>query len=119
MAVVGLDASRKVAIVSAISRGERFGAVHRVAWKKPATVEEVEKIFAELPRGHLIVVTGLRWLLSARPGGFEPLRRFVEGVIADGNQNAWLLESGHFVWEYASRISPIASLVLDQLRLLR
>jgi hypothetical protein len=111
VAVVGLDAARKVAIVSAISRGERFGAVTRVAWKKPATLEEVDKIFADLPRGHLIVVTGLRWLLSARPGGFVPLRRFVEGIIADGNHNAWLLESGHFVWEYAGKVSPIASLV--------
>ncbi len=116
VAVVGLDAARKVAMVSAISRGERFGAVRRVAWKKPATLDEVERVLADLPRGHLIVVTGLRWLISARPGGFDPLRRFVEGVVADANQNAWLLESGHFVWEYACRISAIGSLVTTIVR---
>lgn len=116
VAVVGLDGASKVAMVSAIARGERFGAVKRISLKKPTSVSDVEAILADLPRGHLIVVSGLRWLLSQKPGGFAPFRRLVEGIVADGNQNAWLVESGYLVWKFATEIAPIDSLITEVVR---
>jgi hypothetical protein len=46
-------------------------------------------------------------MLAMRPGGFEPLRRFVQGVIEDGGRNAWLVHGDLLFWQYASHVAPL------------
>ena len=40
------------------------------------------------PRGSSSSSTGFHWMLSMAPGGFEPLRRFVKGIIEEGGRQA-------------------------------
>lgn len=106
-AVLSVDGAGQGALLAAISRGDRLAQVRRISFARPVTTAEVDALFAELGRGELVVVGGLQWLLSAKPGGYEPVRAFLAGVIADAGNNAWLVESSTLVWRYACRIAPV------------
>jgi Kef-type K+ transport system membrane component KefB len=107
VALVGHDGVGKGAISGAIVRSRNWKGVRRVHPTAPMTVKNVEAIFRERTDGHLVVVDGLHWMLAMRPGGFEPLRRFVQGVIEDAGRNAWLVHGDLLFWQYASHVAPL------------
>jgi len=108
VALVGPDGVGKGAVANAIVRG--VDGVKPEAWTftKPATVEEVDQWFATPRENRLVTVGGFHWLVSARPGGIEPLRRFVAGVIADEGKNAWLIRTDLLVWRFITSLAPVA-----------
>ena len=107
VALVGPDGVGKGAVSRAIERSRSWRKVQRIVFDGPGSVEQVERLFEQPARGTLRVVEGLHWLVAMRPGGFEPLRRFVEGVLAGGAQCGWLVHADPLVWRYAGRIAPL------------
>lgn len=107
VALVGMDGVGKGALASAIIRSQRWRNVHRIQLRKSTTVEEVAAWFQSGHEGHLYVLGGMHWLIAMRPRGFEPLRRFVQGVIEDGGRNAWLVQADELVWEYGQQLAPL------------
>ncbi|MFW5924887.1 MAG: cation:proton antiporter [Myxococcota bacterium] len=105
--LVGLDGVGKGAVSSAIVRSRAWKQVRRIHPTRPLSVAEVKELFRDRTEGHLIVVSGLHWMVSMQPGGFEPLRRFVRGVIQDGGRNAWLVHADLLFWQYASHVAPM------------
>ncbi|MGE0789504.1 MAG: cation:proton antiporter [Sandaracinaceae bacterium] len=99
VAVVGPDGVGKSAFVSAVQRAKRWTKVRVFDPREPATVEQVEAMFDRHVEGQLVVVIGVRWLRSLTPGGFAPLRRFVELVVEDAGKNAFLVQADRLVWE--------------------
>tara|TARA_B100001750_G_scaffold235830_1_gene238870 strand:+ start:106 stop:4887 length:4782 start_codon:yes stop_codon:yes gene_type:complete len=108
VAVVGLDGVGKASVTSAIIRGGRWKSVKRFSLDRPFTVADVNGLLEEARSASLVVVDGLFWMVAAKPGGFEPLRRFVDGVLADGDQRSWLVQAEDVFWRYASAVAPIA-----------
>ncbi|MFW6051745.1 MAG: cation:proton antiporter [Myxococcota bacterium] len=108
VALVGLDGVGKGALSSAIVRSRAWRNVRRIHFTAPQSVADVEALFRERTEGHLIVVDALHWLVSMKPGGFEPLRLFVRKVIRDGGRNAWLVHGDLLFWQYASNVAPLA-----------
>ena len=107
VALVGVDGVGKAAVASAVVRGGRWKNVRRLAFDGPVSLEEVDAIFQETPEGQLVVVNGLHWMISMEPGGFEPLRRFVSGIIAEGGRRRWLAHANVLFWNFASTIAPL------------
>ena len=117
VALVGVDGVGKSAVVSAIVRSRRWKNVRRVAFHKPVTVEDVQAIFQDSAEGQLVVVDGLRWMLSLAPGGFEPLRRFVAGIISEGGRRRWLTHGDALFWNFASTVAPLRDAFPEVIRL--
>jgi hypothetical protein len=107
VALVGADGVGKGAVASAIVRGVDGVKPDTWTFAGPVTVEQVDQFLATPRKNRLITVGGFHWLVSARPGGIEPLRRFVAGVIADDGKNAWLVKADSLVWEFAASLAPI------------
>ena len=107
VALVGVDGVGKAAVASAVVRGGRWKNVRHLSFSEPIGIEEVEALFQESPEGQLVVVNGLHWLISMEPGGFEPLRRFVSGIIAEGGRRRWLAHANVLFWNFASTIAPL------------
>jgi Kef-type K+ transport system membrane component KefB len=115
--LVGPDGVGKAAVSSAIVRARAWKNVRRVNLTRPTSVQDVQELFKGKAEGHLVVVDGLHWMLAMRPGGFEPLRRFVDGVIADGGRNAWLVHADLLFWRYASQVAPLEEAFPELVRL--
>lgn len=107
VALVGVDGVGKAAVSSAIVRSRRWKNVKRVTFNAPVTVEDVDAIFQDAPEGQLVVVDGLHWMLSMAPGGFDPLRRFVKGIIEEGGRRRWLGHGAVLFWNFASTVAPL------------
>jgi Kef-type K+ transport system membrane component KefB len=107
VALLGPDGVGKGAVANAIVRGVDGAKPESWTFQGPTTVQEVERWFATPRERRIITVGGFHWLVSARPGGIEPLRRFVAGVVADAGRNAWLLRADSLVWDFAATLSPI------------
>jgi Kef-type K+ transport system membrane component KefB len=107
VALVGVDGVGKAAVSSAIVRSRRWKNVKRVVFSAPVTVADVEAIFQDAPEGQLVVVDGLHWMLSMAPGGFDPLRRFVKGIIEEGGRRRWLAHGAVLFWNFASTVAPL------------
>ncbi|MDH3727688.1 MAG: hypothetical protein OER77_09165, partial [Myxococcales bacterium] len=107
VALVGVDGVGKAAVSSAIVRSRRWKNVKRVVFTAPVTVEDVDAIFQDNPEGQLVVVDGLHWMLSMAPGGFDPLRRFVSGIIEEGGRRRWLAHGAVLFWNFASTVAPL------------
>ena len=108
VALVGLDGIGKGAVTAAIVRHRAFRSVRRLKFTAPVSVEQVEEVFQARSEGQLVVVTGFKWLMAMRPGGFAPLRRFVSGVLDDGGKNAWLVQADQIVWGHATQLAALA-----------
>lgn len=115
VALVGVDGVGKAAISQAIVRTRGWRKVERVNFNEPTSVAQVEAMFRARGSGNLIVLEGLHWLMAMRPGGFEPLRAFVEGIVADAGKNAWLLHADLLVWRYASTVAAMSHAFPDAL----
>ncbi|MEM7138139.1 MAG: cation:proton antiporter [Myxococcota bacterium] len=107
VALVGVDGVGKAAVSSAIVRSRRWKNVKRVVFTGPVSVEDVDAIFQDKPEGQLVVVDGLHWMLSMAPGGFDPLRRFVSGIIEEGGRRRWLAHGAVLFWNFASTVAPL------------
>jgi hypothetical protein len=117
VALVGVDGVGKAAVSSAIVRSRRWKNVKRVVFAGPVTVEDVDAIFQDAPEGQLVVVDGLHWMLSMAPGGFEPLRRFVKGIIEEGGRRRWLTHGAVLFWNFASTVAPLRDAFPELIRL--
>lgn len=116
-ALVGIEGVGRGAFLGAAARSDRWSHVKRVAFTRPTDLAEIDAAFEETPRGGLIVVSGLSWCSSPRPGGFEPLRRFVDLVVADRGRSAWLLEIDTMVWRYACQCAPLGDVFGEVVRI--
>ncbi|MBX2811776.1 MAG: hypothetical protein KTR25_08195 [Myxococcales bacterium] len=105
--VVGTEGSGRRALLSSLTRGDRFGQLRSIAFTEPAAEQEVHVGLEELGQGQLIVVTGLSWLVSASDCGFSGLRALVDGILADEGRNAFLVEADALAWSWASAIAPL------------
>ncbi len=117
VALVGVDGVGKVAVSSAIVRSRRWKNVKRVVFTAPVSVEDVDVIFQDAPEGQLVVVDGLHWMLSMAPGGFDPLRRFVKGIIEEGGRRRWLAHGAVLFWNFASTVAPLRDAFPETIRL--
>ncbi|UCH29113.1 MAG: cation:proton antiporter, partial [Myxococcales bacterium] len=117
VALIGVDGVGKAAVSSAIVRSRRWKNVKRVVFTGPVTVEDVDAIFQDAPEGQLVVVDGLHWMLSMAPGGFEPLRRFVKGIIEEGGRRRWLTHGAVLFWNFASTVAPLKDAFPELIRL--
>ncbi len=107
VAMIGADGVGKGAVVNAVVRGLPGLKTIRIEPKAPVTLAEVEGWLAELAGGELVLMDGLKWLFSTRPGGFAPLRRWVDGVIATAGRVYWVVSASSSVWSYASAAAPL------------
>ncbi|MCB9634410.1 MAG: cation:proton antiporter [Sandaracinus sp.] len=105
--LVGLDGVGKASVSNAIVRGGRWRQVRRITLDKPMDVAAVEALLKETNDAQLVVLDGLCWMVSAEPGGFAPLRRFVDGVVADGGKRAWLVHAEELFWRWGKAIAPL------------
>jgi Kef-type K+ transport system membrane component KefB len=117
VALVGVDGVGKAAVSSAIVRSRRWKNVKRVVFTAPVTVADVDAIFQDAPEGQLVVVDGLHWMLSMAPGGFDPLRRFVKGIIEEGGRRRWLAHGAVLFWNFASTVAPLRDAFPETIRL--
>lgn len=117
VALVGVDGVGKAAVSSAIVRSRRWKNVKRVSFTGPVSVEDVDAIFQDKPEGQLVVVDGLHWMLSMAPGGFDPLRRFVSGIIEEGGRRRWLAHGAVLFWNFASTVAPLRDAFPEVIRL--
>jgi len=117
VALIGVDGVGKAAVSSAIVRSRRWKNVKRVVFTGPVSVEDVDAIFQDTPEGQLVVVDGLHWMLSMAPGGFEPLRRFVKGIIEEGGRRRWLTHGAVLFWNFASTVAPLRDAFPELIRL--
>ncbi|MEZ4339702.1 MAG: cation:proton antiporter [Sandaracinaceae bacterium] len=108
VAVVGPDGVGKSAFVNAAVRAKRWPKIRELKLRSPATLEEVDALFEAGSEGHLVVVSGLHWLLSLGPGGLAPLRRFAAKVVEDAGRNAFLIRADRLVWEQCKACAPLA-----------
>jgi Kef-type K+ transport system membrane component KefB len=107
VALVGPEGVGKGALTRAIVRSKSFRNVRRIALTKRVTESEVASWFEKRQEGELSVLTGFHWLVSMLPGGFGPLRRFVEGVVAEHGRTSWLVSADAVVWDYARQAAAI------------
>jgi Kef-type K+ transport system membrane component KefB len=117
VALVGVDGVGKAAVSSAIVRSRRWKNVKRVVFTAPVSVEDVDAIFQDSPEGQLVVVDGLHWMLSMAPGGFDPLRHFVKGIIEEGGRRRWLAHGAVLFWNFASTVAPLRDAFPETIRL--
>ena len=108
VAVIGVEGVGRGSVASAAVRAGRWRRVRNVTFAGPATVEDVVEQLGTITDAQLVVVDGLHWLLSARPDGLAPLRRFVDEVVADRGKRAWLVVAESLFWEYASSVAPLS-----------
>jgi Kef-type K+ transport system membrane component KefB len=117
VALVGVDGVGKAAVSSAIVRSKRWKNVRRVVFTAPVTTADVDAIFQDTPEGQLVVVDGLHWMLSMAPGGFDPLRRLVKGIIEEGGRRRWLTHGAVLFWNFASTVAPLKDAFPEIIRL--
>jgi Kef-type K+ transport system membrane component KefB len=108
VALIGPPGAGHRAIVRAALRSLRSKGQHEFAPEGPVGVDEVEGWFDRSRHGHVHVLSNLHWLFSLQAGGFEPLRRLLDGISADSGRNAWLATFDEPTWRYASAVVPLA-----------
>ncbi|MCU0691623.1 MAG: hypothetical protein MUF54_09500, partial [Polyangiaceae bacterium] len=106
VALIGPDGVGKGAVANAILRGFDAQRVETLSLSAPVSVGEVDSWFSTPREGRFVAVTGFYWLFAACPGGLEPLRRFVAGVVADQGRNAWMVRGDALTWAFAARLAP-------------
>jgi len=113
VAVVGSDSSVRGALVAALTRRAELANVRRMPLLRPVGVREVEQLLADVGRQEVVLVSGLGFATSARPGGMEPLERLVRAVLSDRGRNAWIFEIDDVVWRHLARRSHLGSALME------
>ena len=113
VAFVGPEGVGKGAMLQAAVRASGLRSVKRIHIDKPVDRDQVDEWLAELQPGQLVVVSGFHWMLSLAPGGFEPLRRFLDGILNDRGQCAFVMSADEVVWNMAKQVVPLASVFAE------
>ncbi|MCB9677576.1 MAG: hypothetical protein H6737_20890 [Alphaproteobacteria bacterium] len=116
VALVGQDSIGRRALASALVRGLGTGRVTRRSPTAPLNVADVDRWFTEDPGG-VVILEGLQHLFEVRPGGFEPLRRFVRGVVDDDGRTAWIVLVDLPVWHFAVRSAGVDTVFAQAIRM--
>ncbi len=99
--MVGLDLQAGLALITAATRSQQ---PIRWAPDRPVSVDEVEAWLEALPsEPRTVVVQGIRWLFTRRPGGTAPLERLVRGIVSDRGHHAFVVLADQAVWSFAVR----------------
>ena len=118
VAVVGVAGIGNAAVINTLLRGlPEQAIIHRVRLEGRTTVEQVEeRILRPMrgARGNIMVVEGFNWLFTIRPGGFSPLRAFIDGVLEDRGGNGWIVSTERPVWSYAKRVLPLEDIFCER-----
>lgn len=115
--LAGPDGVGKGAVANAIVRGLPTREIVNIELTAPATEQQVASWFDRTAENRLVTVSGFHWLMSAAPGGFAPLRRFVQGVVEDAGKNAWLMRVDDLVWEFACEVAALEDAFPEIVRL--
>ena len=115
VAVVGADAAGRGALVGALLRSGK--SVRRIAFSHPTSVAQLRASLVDIASGVTVQLSGLSWLVAARPGGFEPLRALLDHIVKEERRIGWLLEADELVWDFAASASPLADVFATQVRL--
>lgn len=100
VALVGLDGIAKRALANALVRGLGHTRIDRHTPTRPVDVTEVNAWFEREPGG-VLILDGLSYLVQSQPGGFRPLKRFVQGMVEDGGRTAFLVLAEPAAWSHA------------------
>lgn len=101
VALVGMDGIAKRALANALIRGLGHVRVDRHVPDRPVEVEMVDSWFAREPGG-VFLLDGVEYLTQSRPGGFLPLKRFLQGMVDDAGRTAFLVLAEPASWEHTS-----------------
>jgi len=107
VALIGAHEAGVSAVANAALRGADASTVRRIALSAPVSVSEVDEWLDEDGGASVVVLSGLKWLFSMRPGGSEPLQRWVTRLIDESRERAWVVLAEESVWRYAIRIAPL------------
>lgn len=118
VAVLGHGDGRGAA-VNALLRGlsERLRIKRHTLTQPVSSVEEVQRILDSAKGQGCVVIEGVHWLYRAEPGGFEPLRHLVSGILEDEGENAWVLSADPHAWAFACSVVPLTDLFPGTLEL--
>ena len=107
------------AAVNALLRGlsERLRIKRHTLTQPVSSVEEVQRILDSAKGQGCVVIEGVHWLYRAEPGGFEPLRHLVSGILEDEGENAWVLSADPHSWAFACSVVPLTDLFPGTLEL--
>lgn len=106
VAVIGVGGVGQGAVLNTLLRGlsDRVRVIRHTLEEPVTDPAQVDELLSRVSEDCLVVVEGLEYLFSLEPGGFAPLRRFVERVVADRGRNAWLISAERPVWAFADRV---------------
>jgi len=124
VAIVGVSGPGSRRLVSTLFRGISDDAqVLRHSFEAPGpttgdldTLEEQVRHAQAGMAPPIVVVDGFRWLFTLEPGGFAPLRRFVELVVATRHQVGWLVSCDAASWHYLDRVVPVDAAFPERLK---
>ncbi|MEM7675047.1 MAG: hypothetical protein AAF449_03490, partial [Myxococcota bacterium] len=114
VALIGADAASRGALANAVIRGSK--TPRRLMFTHPPRVEELETALADVVGSPFVHVSGLAWLLTARPGGQAPLDTLLKTIVREPRRSAWLLEVDALAWDFATTMSPLADVFARRLR---
>ncbi len=115
VALIGSDAASRGALAGAVLRGNKVP--RRLAFTQPTSCQQLEAAVAELGAAAVIHVSGLAWLVAAKPGGFDPLERLLDLVLKEERRTSWLVEVDELVWDFASSVTALNEVFATQVRL--
>ena len=114
-AVISVGGMGKEAVVQSLMRG-LYDRTKVVRWDLTKPLDDPMELIAKVADARraaegagrtVIVVEGFEWLFSIRPGGFDLLRAFVDGVVSTSDRLGWLVSADRPVWSYANRVVPL------------
>ncbi len=115
VAVMGPDSSARGAAVAALTRRAEMSSIRRLHLHRPVDAEAVESLMHDLGRQEIVLVSGLGYGVSAKPGGEAGLERLMRAVLADHGRNAWIFDVDQVIWQHLSRRTRVEGVVMQML----
>ena len=115
VAIIGRHGAGVRPVAVAAARGQ--GGLRRCTLSAPATVADIARWFPAEP-GSVVLVEGLEWMFSLRPGGAAPLHRFLSGVLdalarPPDQRSRWVLCAEQAIWNTAILQAPLQEVFSD------
>ena len=126
VAIVGLSGPGSVRVVHSLFRGigesarvERhtFGAPGPGQAELAELAREAREAAGNGDKPAIFVIDGFHWLFTLEPGGFQPLRRFMDLVVETRRQVGWLVSCDAACWHYLDRVVPVDAAFPERLEL--